>query len=139
MTSENFNELADSSVDKVLKQVDEYMRLLKSGISYEELIALYEMDKKIYSNKKKMNEVFDLLSPIDIDFDDRKNNKEIIEAYEKICIWENDVHNMQTNITSNEDIRDMLLAIRLAYGLLNEELKEKEEKSLKMINKKSVS
>lgn len=135
MTRENFNELVNSDVNKIIKQMKEYKRLLKSGISYDEIIAFYNMDKDIFqfSDTGKYNigeyiEIFNFLNNIE-EYDPIS-----MEPLEIFCIKENEKQSIQTKIRSQEDARDTLLAINLAYEFLNEELKEKEEKSLKMLN-----
>ena len=52
MRKENFNELVYSDVDKIIKLVKEYKKILESGITYEQLIDMYMLDKGIFQKKQ---------------------------------------------------------------------------------------
>lgn len=102
MREDNFNELVYSDVDKITKLVKEYKKILESGITYEQLIDMYMLDKEIFQRNQMELESMML-----------KKEKDPFKI--------NEIESINTNITSIKDSKEKELSLRIANDLLYEE------------------
>jgi len=96
MTKDSLIELLYSkNLKNTLRHMRHYERLLKNGISYDEIRLFMELDYEIFLKKQEMIKSINLL--------------------DENAIYElNDIENIQTNIESNEDAICKFKALHLA-------------------------
>lgn len=102
MREDNFNELVYSDIDKISKLVRRYKKILESGITYEQLIDMYMLDKEVFQRKQVELEGIML-----------KGNNDPFRI--------NEIESIRTDITSVKDSKEKGLSLRLANDLLYDE------------------
>ena len=96
------NELVYSDIDKISKLVRRYKKILESGITFEQLIDMYMLDKEIFQRKQ-----------IELEG--------IMLKAESDPFRINEIESIRTDITSVKDSKEKSLSLRLANDLLYDE------------------
>ena len=103
MRKESLLELLYSkNLKKTLKYMRRYEAYMRNGISYEELYMIMEYDYKLYLETHAKKNMLNILTP------------DAIFRYNELC-------NISTNITSNDDAMCKIKALSLAKENIDEE------------------